>query len=67
MMWPILTKVQYERWPEMFRKKHIWIQIGLSFVLNWIIGPFIMLALAWATLPDLGTYRTGVIIVGIAR
>jgi len=26
-----------------------------------------MLGLAWATLPDLPTYRTGVILVGLAR
>ena len=26
-----------------------------------------MLALAWATLPDLPTYRTGIIMVGLAR
>jgi len=35
--------------------------------LNWIVGPLIMLGLAWATLPDLPTYRTGVIMVGLAR
>jgi ACR3 family arsenite transporter len=39
----------------------------LSVVLNWIIGPFVMLGIAWATLPDLPTYRTGVIMVGLAR
>jgi len=26
-----------------------------------------MLGIAWATLPDLPTYRTGVIMVGLAR
>ncbi|WWD22612.1 arsenical-resistance protein [Kwoniella shandongensis] len=67
MMWPILTKVQYERLPVLFRTVHIWRQVWLSLVLNWIIGPFIMLAVAWATLPDLPTYRTGVIMVGLAR
>lgn len=35
--------------------------------LNWIVGPFVMLGVAWATLPDLPTYRTGVIMVGLAR
>ncbi|EKD05004.1 hypothetical protein A1Q2_00703 [Trichosporon asahii var. asahii CBS 8904] len=67
MMWPILTKVQYERLPQMLRKGHIWRQVTLSIILNWIVGPFIMLAVAWATLPDLPTYRTGVIMVGLAR
>jgi ACR3 family arsenite transporter len=30
-------------------------------------GSQVMLAIAWATLPDLPTYRTGVIMVGLAR
>jgi ACR3 family arsenite transporter len=67
MMWPVLTKVQYETLPKIFQSSRIWIQIGLSLFLNWIIGPFVMLGLAWATLPDLPTYRTGVIMVGLAR
>jgi len=66
-MWPILTKVQFERLPILFRSKQLWVHIFISLVLNWTIGPFLMLALAWATLPDLPTYRTGVIMVGIAR
>ena len=66
-MWPILTKVQYEALPKIFSSRRIWIQIGLSMFLNWIVGPFVMLGLAWATLPDLPTYRTGVIMVGLAR
>jgi arsenite transporter len=67
MMWPILTKVQYESLPEIFSSRRIWVQIGLSMMLNWIVGPLVMLGLAWATLPDLPTYRTGVIMVGLAR
>ena len=39
----------------------------LSLVLNWIVGPALMTGLAWATLPDLPGFRTGVILVGIAR
>jgi ACR3 family arsenite transporter len=38
--------------------------LTLSFVTE---GPLVMLGLAWATLPDLPTYRTGVILVGLAR
>lgn len=67
MMWPSLTKIQYERFPAIFRSRSIILQLGVSLVLNWLIGPFIMLGLSWATLPDLPTYRTGVILVGIAR
>ncbi|KAJ3565905.1 hypothetical protein NP233_g7344 [Leucocoprinus birnbaumii] len=67
MMWPVLTKVQYEQLPKLFSTRKIWIHIGISLVLNWLVGPFLMLGLAWATLPDLPTYRTGVIMVGLAR
>lgn len=63
MMWPILTKVHYEDLPAIFTSARIWIHIGLSIFLNWIVGPLVMVALAWATLPDLPTYRTGVILV----
>ncbi|OBZ67159.1 Arsenite resistance protein ArsB [Grifola frondosa] len=61
MMWPILTKVQYEALPHMLPTWTMLTHILISFVLNWLIGPFVMLGLAWATLPDLPTYRTGVI------
>ncbi|PPQ64059.1 hypothetical protein CVT24_008872 [Panaeolus cyanescens] len=67
MMWPILTKVQYEKLPAIFSTSRLWKHIGISIVLNWIVGPFLMLGLAWATLPDLPEYRAGVIMVGIAR
>ncbi|EGN95006.1 hypothetical protein SERLA73DRAFT_61396 [Serpula lacrymans var. lacrymans S7.3] len=67
MMWPILTKVKYETIGAVFLSRRIWIHIALSMLLNWIAGPLLMLGLAWATLPDLPTYRTGVILVGLAR
>lgn len=67
MMWPVLTKVQYEMLPKILSSSSAGIHISTSIVLNWVIGPFVMLGLAWATLPDLPEYRTGVILVGIAR
>lgn len=66
-MWPVLTKVQYEALPGIFKTKRLWKHLFISLILNWIVGPFLMLGLAWATLPDLPGYRTGVIMVGIAR
>ena len=68
-MWPVLTKVQYERLPLIFKSRQIWVHIGISLVLNWIIAPLIMLGLAWATMPEqsLERERKGVILVGIAR
>ncbi|KAF9522723.1 arsenical-resistance protein ACR3 [Crepidotus variabilis] len=67
MMWPPLTKIQYESLPTLFSTSRLWKHLGISIVLNWIVGPLVMLSLAWATLPDLPGYRTGVILVGIAR
>lgn len=59
--------MQYEKLPQTFQTSKIWAQIALSLILNWLIGPFIMLGLAWATLPDLESYRVGIIMVGLAR
>jgi len=67
MMWPPLTKIKYDTLPTIVSTSRLWKHIGISVVLNWIVGPFVMAALAWITLPDLPTYRTGVILVGIAR
>ncbi len=38
-----------------------------SLFLSWVVGPALMFALAWLLLPDQPAYRTGVIIVGLAR
>ncbi|KAK5113956.1 hypothetical protein LTR62_003079 [Meristemomyces frigidus] len=67
MMYPILCKVRYETLHLLFKTKALWIQIGISFVLNWLIAPLFMTALAWAFLPDRQELRDGLIFVGVAR
>ena len=44
MMYPILCKVKFETLHLVFRKKDIWVQIGFSIFMNWIIAPFLMVS-----------------------
>ncbi|KAI7889664.1 arsenical-resistance protein [Mucor mucedo] len=67
MMYPVLCKIQYERMHIILNDRRVWIQILISIIINWIIGPIVMTALAWATLFDLPGFRTGVVMVGLAR
>ncbi|KAF8915157.1 sodium bile acid symporter family-domain-containing protein [Mucidula mucida] len=69
MMWPALAKVRWEHFMDLFRGRSIWIHLLISFVLNWIVAPFIMLGLAWMTLPEdrLTRERRGLLLVGVAR
>ncbi|MCJ1308061.1 hypothetical protein MMC25_001712 [Agyrium rufum] len=67
MMYPILCKIQYETLHRVFRSREIWVQIAFSVFVNWILAPSLMLALAWAFLPDKSGLREGLILVGLAR
>ncbi len=64
MMYPVLAKVKYSRVGHVMADRR---SLVLSLVLNWLVGPAMMFALAWLMLPDLPEYRTGLIIVGLAR
>lgn len=64
MMYPVLAKVRYRQLDRVTGDRKLLIS---SLVLNWLVGPALMFALAWLLLPDLPEYRTGLIIVGLAR
>ncbi|MGE3231891.1 MAG: ACR3 family arsenite efflux transporter [Hyphomicrobium sp.] len=64
MMYPVLAKVRYESVGVHLQDRRL---MGVSLVLNWIIGPVVMFALAWLLLSDLPGYRNGVILIGLAR
>lgn len=42
MMYPILCKVRYETLHVLFRSRALWVQIGFSVVMNWIVAPLLM-------------------------
>ena len=64
MMYPVLAKVRYETIGRHARDTKL---LGTSLVLNCVVGPLLMLGLAWLFLPDLPAYRNGLVLIGLAR
>ena len=64
MMYPVLAKVRYDEVRLITADRRM---MTASLILNWVVGPLVMFALAWLLLADQPAYRTGVILVGLAR
>jgi ACR3 family arsenite transporter len=63
MMYPPLTKVQFSKIPKVMAKPKL---LAVSFLVTWIIGPFLMFSLAVLFLKDYPEYMTGLILIGLA-
>jgi ACR3 family arsenite transporter len=64
MMYPVLAKVNYESIGRHTSDRRL---LSTSLLLNWVLGPLVMLALAWVFLSDMPAYRNGLVLIGLAR
>ncbi len=64
MMYPVLARVKYEEMGHLAGDRRM---LWLSLFMNWLVGPLLMFALAWIFLADYPEFRTGLIVIGLAR
>jgi ACR3 family arsenite transporter len=64
MMYPVLARVRYEDMSRVTGDRSL---LWSSLLLNWVIGPALMFTLAWVFLADHPEFRTGLIVIGLAR